>query len=99
LQSFNIEAADPATYGAVNIINVLFILSFVFLVGIAARRRKNWARLVLLAALILAAMSMLATLSNDGLSLTSAIDVISVAMTAYGMRSSFTGDARGWFTG
>lgn len=99
LQAMGANDGDPTAYGAVNIINALVILGFVFLVGIAARRRKNWARMLLLAALILAAMSLLIVLNNDGLSFTSALDIVSVGLSAYGMRASFGGDARGWFTG
>jgi hypothetical protein len=98
IQAISAET-DDQVYGAVNIINVLFILAFVFLVGLAARRRKNWARLVLLAALALAAVSLTGTLSAEGAQLTTGIDLISVALTAYGLYCSFTGNARGWFTG
>lgn len=98
LQAMSVDNAEQVN-GAVNIINVLFILTFVFLVGLAARRRKNWARMILLAALVLATVSLTGTLSSEGAQFTSGIDLISVALTAYGLFCSFTGNARGWFQG
>lgn len=98
IQAANLDGGDPS-YGAVNFVNALFILGFTFLVGIASRRRKNWARLVLLVALVLAAISLLGTLYAEGVSLTSAIDILSVGLTAVGLYASFTGDAQGWFDG
>jgi len=97
MQAANANAGDPS-YGPVNFANATFILGFTFLVGLASRGRKNWARRILLVALALAAMSLAATLHSEGMSLTSAIDVISVGLTAAGLYASFTGDARGWFT-
>ena len=98
MQASNANAGDPS-YGAVNFANAMFILGFTFLVGLASRQRKNWARRVLLVALMLATMSLLATLHSEGLSFTSTIDILSVGLTAAGLYASFTGDARGWFTG
>lgn len=89
------EPTDPTA----SFINAVFILSFVFLVGHAARRRKNWARITLLVALVLAMFSLAATLSSDGFKLSSGIDLLSTALTTIGLYYSFTGNARGWFTG
>lgn len=98
MQAASADSSDPS-YGAVNIVNAMFILGFTFLVGIASRRRKNFARLVLLVALGLATMSLLGTLYGDGVTLTGAIDILSVGLTAAGLYAAFTGDARGWFNG
>lgn len=98
MQAASADSGDPS-YGAVNFVNALFILGFTFLVGIASRRRKNWARLVLLVALALATMSLLGTLYGEGVTFTGAIDILSVGLTAAGLCAAFTGDARGWFTG
>lgn len=94
-------APDDAGIGpepAVNFINALFILAFVFLVGYAARRRKNWARMTLLVAMVLAALSLLSAITTEGLQSWTGIDVISTVLTAAGLYFSFTRDAKGWFS-
>lgn len=91
------DSATGASDPVVNFINAIFILFFVFLVGFAARKRQNWARMTLLAALALAVVSILGSLSDEGLRTWTAIDVISTILTAFGLYASFTGDAKGWF--
>ena len=75
------------------------ILLLVFLVWLAAQRRKNWPRWVLAAALLLSVVSLLEIIGSTGLRLDSAIEVVSCALTAAGLYFSLTGDARGWFNG
>ena len=73
------------------------ILLLVFLVWLAAQRRKNWPRWVLAAALLLSLISLVQVIGDNGLQLDSAIEVVSCALTAAGLYFSFTGDAVGWF--
>jgi protein-S-isoprenylcysteine O-methyltransferase Ste14 len=73
------------------------ILLLVFLVWLAAQRRKNWPRWVLAGALILSVVSLMQVIGEGGLALDSAIEIVSCALTAAGLYFSFTGDARGWF--
>ena len=73
------------------------ILLLMFFVRLAARRRKNWARWALAAALVLSVISLVQVISDNGVQLDSAIEVVSCALTAAGLYFSFTGDARGWF--
>ena len=87
------ESAASVAYFA----NAVLILLFVFLVGLAARHRKNWARIVLLVALGLSVLSLAGELSFNGLQLESLLELISTGMTAAGLYYSFTGDARGLF--
>jgi protein-S-isoprenylcysteine O-methyltransferase Ste14 len=75
------------------------ILLLVFLVWLAAQRRKSWPRWVLAAALLLSVVSLLEIIGSAGLKLDSAIEVVSCALTAAGLYFSLTGDARGWFNG
>lgn len=98
VQATNANAGD-ANYGAVNFANAVFILAFTFVVGIASRRRKNWARRILGVALALATVSLVGTLAAEGPSTASIVDIVSVGLTAAGLYASYTGDARGWFTG
>ena len=74
----------------------LILLLFYF-VWLAARRRKNWPRWVLLATLVLSVISLFQIIDESGLQLDSAIEVVSCALTAAGLWCSFTGDAQGWF--
>lgn len=73
------------------------ILLLAYFVHLAAVKRKNWPRWVLLALLVLSALALLPDLAQRGLEISSAIEVVSCALTAGGLYSSFTGDAKGWF--
>ena len=75
------------------------ILLLVFLVWLAAQRRKNWPRWVLIGSLVLSVLSLLQILGESGLAFESGIEIISCALTAAGLYLSYTGDARGWFNG
>lgn len=90
---------DPAamTPPAAKLITAGLILLFVELVWLAARRRKNWARMVLLVALALSVLSIFEVLRNSGWQFMTVVDVLSALLTALGLYFSFTGDARDWF--
>src|SRR5205807_3840105 len=80
-----------------SVLDGCLILLLVFLVWLAAQRRKNWPRWVLAAALLLSVVSLLQIIGTTGLRLDSGIEVVSCALTAAGLYLSLTGDARGWF--
>jgi hypothetical protein len=82
---------------AANVIAACMILLFMYLVWLAAHRRKNWPRWVLTAALVFSALSLSQVIGDLGLQLDSVIEVVSCALTAAGLYASFTGDAKGWF--
>ena len=73
------------------------ILLLVYFVWLAARRRKNWPRWVLVAALVLSVISLVQVIGESGLQFDSGIEIVSCALTAAGLYFSFTGDAQGWF--
>ncbi len=73
------------------------ILLFVYLVWLAAHRRKNWARMILLASLVLSALSILMSVGQTGLQIETSVDIVSAMLTALGLFLSFSGDAAGWF--
>ncbi|ANW01797.1 hypothetical protein [Bradyrhizobium icense] len=75
------------------------ILLLVYFVRLAAEHRKNWARWVLAAVLVLSVISLAQMIGEKGLAFDSGIEVISCALTAAGLYFSFTGDAVGWFDG
>jgi O-antigen ligase len=80
-----------------SILNGGIILLLVYFVWLAAQRRKNWPRWVLLAALVLSGISLLQVVGDTGLTLDAGIEIISCALTSLGLYYSFTGDAQGWF--
>ena len=82
---------------AANVIAAGMILLFVYLVRLAAQRRKNWPRWVLTAALVFSVISLLRVIGDSGLQFDTAIELVSCALTAAGLYFSFTGDAKGWF--
>ena len=53
------------------------ILLFVYFVRLAARRRKNWPRWVLVAALVLSIISMVQEIAINGMQLGSIVDIVS----------------------
>jgi protein-S-isoprenylcysteine O-methyltransferase Ste14 len=73
------------------------ILFLVFLVWLAAQRRKNWPRWVLGAGLLLSVISLIQIVGRGGLQFDSAVEVVSCGLTAAGLYYSLTGDAKGWF--
>jgi hypothetical protein len=87
------------TIAAATVIAACLILLMVYFVGLAARRRKNWPRWVLVASLVLSVISLAQTIGSSGVELDSAIEIVSCALTAAGLYFSFTGDAQGWFNG
>jgi heme/copper-type cytochrome/quinol oxidase subunit 4 len=88
-----------STIAAATVIAACMILLMVYFVWLAAQRRKNWPRWVLVASLVLSVISLAQTLGDSGVQLDSVIEVASCALTAAGLYFSFTGDARGWFNG
>ena len=75
------------------------ILLLVYFVWLAARRRKNWPRWALFAALVLSVISLVQIIGETGLQFDSGIEIVSCVLTAAGLYFSFTGDAQGWFNG
>lgn len=82
-----------------NVVAACLILMFVYLVWLAAQQRKNWPRWVLIASLVFSVISLVQIIGDSGLQLDSCIEIFSCFLTASGLYFSFTGDARGWFTG
>ena len=73
------------------------ILLLLYFVWLAARRRKNWPRWVLAAALLFSVGTLWQAIDESGLELDSSIEIVSCLLTAAGLYFSFTGDAQGWF--
>jgi hypothetical protein len=86
-----------STITAATLMAGCLIVLLVYFVWLAAQRRKNWPRWALLASLVLSVISLMQIISDSGLQLDSAIEIVSCALTAAGLYFSFTGDAQGWF--
>ncbi|MGJ4885815.1 hypothetical protein [Bradyrhizobium sp. HKCCYLRH1065] len=82
---------------AQTVLNGVVILVLFYFVYLAAQRRRNWPRWVLLGALVLSDISLVQVIGQKGMTLDAGIEVISCALTTMGLYYSFTGDARGWF--
>jgi protein-S-isoprenylcysteine O-methyltransferase Ste14 len=80
-----------------NVLAACLILLLFYFVWLAAQRRKNWPRWVLVASLGLSVISLAEMVGDSGLQVDGAIEVVSCALTAAGLYFSFTGDAQGWF--
>ncbi len=91
------DDVSGSTRLAINFIAVAMTLGFVQLVWLAAHRRKPWARMVLVVALMLSVASIVTTVGESGIQFGTFVDVISTLLTAFGLYFSFTGDAQNWF--
>ena len=91
------EDTTPDMLPVVNLTAAFMIVSFTYLIWLAARRRQNWARWALVVALGLSVILLMAELGQDGLQLRSLVEIISCALTAAGLYYSFTGNAKDWF--
>jgi len=90
-QLTTLSAGAAASVSLVVMIGLAAICS---LVHLAARKRKNWARWVLLCVQTLSAFS---SLQAHGFSEFTTIDLSTTVLAFVGLYFSFTGDARGWF--
>jgi O-antigen ligase len=86
-----------STIMVATVLAACLILLLFYFVWLAAQRRKNWPRWVLVASLVLSIISLFQIVGDNGLELDTAIEVVSCALTAAGLYYSFTGDAVGWF--
>ena len=80
-----------------NLFAAVLLLLLVYFVRLAARKRKNWPRWILAAALVLSSVTLVQVIGVKGLEFDTGIEVVSCALTAAGLFFSFTGDARDWF--
>ncbi len=81
----------------VNLLSALVIAALVWLVWLAAQRRKNWARWTLAGLFALTAILFAGTMGDMELSIRSIADVISLGLTAVGLYFGFTAEAGPWF--
>ena len=77
--------------------SLLLLPLFLFLIWLAARRRKSWPRWVLSAALAYALIGLAQVIGERGVQLDVAVDIVSWIMAVSGIYLSLTGDAKDWF--
>ncbi|MBB1089851.1 hypothetical protein [Rhodopseudomonas pseudopalustris] len=90
---------SSSVVAAANTIAAGLIMLLAYLVWLAAHGRKNWARAVLTASLVFSVVALAQIVGDSGLDAGLLIDIVSCALTGAGIYLSYTGDARGWFTG
>lgn len=92
--------SGDTTESVIMVANVLaagLILLLFYFVRLAAQRRKNWPRWVLVASLVLSVISLVEMVGDGGLQVDGVVEIVSCALMAAGLYFSFTGDAQGWF--
>jgi hypothetical protein len=90
-------AMSESTIMAANLVAACMLLFFVWLVWLAAYRRKGWPRWVLVVSLAFSVLSLFQVLGLYGLQFDSAIEIVSCILTGLGLYCAFTGDAKTWF--
>jgi hypothetical protein len=88
---------SDSTIAMATFVAACMLLFFVYLVWLAAYRRKSWPRWVLVVSLSFSVLSLLQVLGVYGLQFDSAVEIVSCILTALGLYCAFTGDAREWF--
>jgi len=86
------QMINVATLMALGLLSLLF-----YFVWLAARRKKGWPRWALSAALALSLISLAQVIGERGVQFDVFVDIVSCALTAWGLYLSFTGDAKDWF--
>src|ERR1700754_2233283 len=67
------------------IVSAGLILLTVYLVWLAAERRKNWPRWVLIGSLVLSIWSLVEIIGDSGMAFDSVVEIVSCALTAAGL--------------
>ncbi|MBX9711523.1 MAG: hypothetical protein K2X60_10860 [Xanthobacteraceae bacterium] len=91
------DDVSEMTARLLSLTNAVLLLFVFYLIWLAAHRRKNWARMVLMAFLLLSVASIVTAVGDNGLDFGTLIDTASAALSAIGLGFSYTGDAKGWF--
>jgi hypothetical protein len=90
------DATAPAS-PSVNLFTALFIASLVFLVWLAARRRKNWACWTVFGFFVLSVVLYVASFGQMVFGVRTVIEILSIVFSAAGFYYAFQPDARRWF--
>ncbi len=90
--------ADGSDKPFVSFFSALIIAALVFLVWLAARRQKNWARWTVFGFFVLTLILYIGSINEMSFGFKEFVDVISVGLSAFGFYFSFTAEARRWFT-
>jgi hypothetical protein len=90
--------ADGSDKPFVSFFSALIIAGLVFLVWLAARRQKNWARWTVFGFFVLTLILYIGSINEMSFGFKEFVDVISVGLSAFGFYFSFTAEARRWFT-
>jgi uncharacterized BrkB/YihY/UPF0761 family membrane protein len=79
------DEVSESTIAVATLIAACLILLMVYFVRLAAQRRKNWPRWVLVGSLVLSVVSLAQTIGDSGVEIDGAIEIVSCALTAAGL--------------
>ena len=90
--------ASETVTPSVNLLSAAFIGALVWLVWLAARRRKGWACWSLLACFVLSAVIFVASFGEMVFGVRTIVEVVSLVLSAAGFYFAFTPEARRWLS-
>ena len=90
--------ADGRVPDSVNLFFGVVLAALVYLVWLAARRRKNWARWALLGFFVFSLVLYGTSFGQMPFTLRMVVEIASMALSIGGFYFPFTHDARRWFT-
>lgn len=91
------DEAAGATQPLLSFLTAIFIAALVLLVWLAAQRQKNWARWTLFGFFVLTILLYVQSFGEMTFSVRTLIDLLSIALSAFGFYFSFSAEARRWF--
>jgi hypothetical protein len=96
---FGIAPDNPTASAspALNLFTALFIGALVFLVWLAARRRKNWACWTVFGFFALSVLLYMASFGEMTFGVKTVFEILSIVFSAAGFYFAFTPEARRWF--
>ena len=89
---------SDSTIIVANLLAACLLLLFVYLVWLAAHRRKSWPRWILSMSLAVSVLSLSQLIGANGMQFDSFVELVSCLLTGFGLFCAFTGDAKTWFT-
>jgi hypothetical protein len=91
------EGASEAARAFLSLLTAVLLAGLTFLVWLAVRRQKDWARWTLFAMFALTLVAYAGSLTELTFGLRALMDMVSLALSIAGFFFSFTPQARRWF--
>ena len=94
---FGGDGTAEATRATLSFLNAFIITAFFALIWLAAERRKNWARWTLFGFFVFSVVVYITSFSELPFGLRTIVDLLSLALSAFGFYFGFTSEAQRWF--